>query len=77
MGGSAGSPATTSSLVELPTLASFRLIGEEPGDDDRVIVHGMTAVALRRWLRPETRDRLYEPFTSRMPFADLPGVGGG
>lgn len=32
-GGSAGSPATTSSLVALPTLASFRPIGEEPGDD--------------------------------------------
>lgn len=44
---------------------------------DRVIVNGMTAVALRRWLRPETCNRLYEPFARWMPFADLPGISGG
>ena len=38
---------------------------------DRVVVAGMMAVALDRWLRPETQAGLYAPFAERIRWAHL------
>ncbi len=73
---------TTSVLSWQPIDARMAKTWLQVGDKlavgaDRVIVAGMTAVALRRWLRPETQDGLYEPFARQILWAHLLTVSAG
>lgn len=49
----------------------LEVLDELTAGGDRVIVAGMMAVALDRWLRPETQGGLYAPFAQQIPWAHL------
>ena len=49
----------------------LEVLDELAAGGDRVIVAGMMAVALDRWLRPETQGGLYAPFAQRILWAHL------